>query len=64
MDEQGFLAKSNRSFANLINLTNEELKSQGLTVDPQIIEEKIVSPVKELYIRNLTELLESILREE
>ena len=64
MEEQGFLAKSNQSFANLINLTNEELKSQGLTVDPQIIEEKIVSPVKELYIRNLTELLESILGEE
>jgi len=64
MEEQGFLAKSNQSFANLINLTNEELKSQGLTVDPQIIVEKIVSPVKELYIRNLTELLESILGEE
>ena len=62
MDDEGLIEKSNRTFANLINLTNEEFKSQGLKIDPQIIVEKIVSPVKELYIRNLTELLGSILR--
>ena len=62
MDDEGLMEKSNRTFANLVNLTNEKLKSQGLTIDPQIIVEKIISPVKELYIRNLAELLESLLR--
>ena len=62
MDDEGLVEKSNRTFANLVNLTNEKLKSQGLTIDPQIIVEKIISPVKELYIRNLAELLESLLR--
>ncbi len=62
MDDEGLIEKSNRTFADLVNLTNEKLKSQGLTIDPQIIVEKIISPVKELYIRNLAELLESLLR--
>lgn len=62
MDDEGLMEKSNRTFANLVNLTSEKLKSQGLTIDPQIIVEKIISPVKELYIRNLAELLESLLR--
>ena len=62
MDDEGLIEKSNRTFANLVNLTNEKLQSQGLTIDPQIIVEKIISPVKELYIRNLAELLESLLR--
>jgi len=62
MAEEGLLEKSNVIFSNLINLTNEELNSQGFTVPPGIIIEKIVSPVKELYIKNLTELFESLLR--
>ena len=62
MAEEGLLEKSNVIFSNLINLTNEELNSQGFTVPPRIIIEKIVSPVKELYIKNLTELFESLLR--
>jgi hypothetical protein len=62
MAEEGLLEKSNSIFANLITLANEELNSQGFTVSPSIIIEKIVSPVKELYIKNLTELFESLLR--
>ena len=62
MGEEGLLEKTNTIFANLINVTNEELSSQGFTVAPSIIIEKIVSPVKELYIKNLTQLLESLLR--
>ena len=62
MAEEGLLEKSNAIFANLITLTNEELNSQGFTVSPGIIIEKIISPVKELYLKNLTELFESFLR--
>ena len=62
MGEEGILEKSNAVFANLIALTNEELNSQGFTVPANIIIEKIVSPVKELYIKNLTQLFESLLR--
>ena len=62
MGGEGLLEKSNTIFANLISLTNEELTSQGFTVPPSIIIEKIVSPVKELYIKTLTELFESLLR--
>jgi hypothetical protein len=62
MAEEGLLEKSNSIFANLITLANEELNSQGFTVSPGIIIERIVSPVKELYLKNLTELFESLLR--
>jgi len=62
MGEEGLLEKANTIFATLINLTNKELNSQGFTVPPSIIIEKIVSPVKDLYIKNLTELFESLLR--
>jgi hypothetical protein len=62
MGEEGLLEKANPIFASLINLTNEELTSKGFTVAPSLIIEKIVSPVKELYIKNLAELLESLLR--
>jgi len=62
MGEEGILEKSNAVFANLIALTNEELNSQGFTVPANIIIEKIVSPVKALYIKNLTQLFESLLR--
>ena len=62
MGEEGLLEKANKVFASLINLTNDELTSQGFKVPPSLIIEKIVSPVKELYIKNLTELLESFLR--
>ena len=62
MGEEGLLERANTIFATLIDLTNEELKSQGLTVAPSIIIERIVSPIKELYIKNLTELFESLLR--
>jgi len=62
MDGEGLLEKSNGVFENLLNLTNQELTSKGLTIDPSIIIGKIVSPVQELYIKNLTELLESFLQ--
>ena len=62
MGDEGLIEKTNRTFADLISLTNEELKSRGLTIEPQIIVEKIVTPLKELYIKNLTALLESFLQ--
>ena len=61
MGNNGLLEKSNRIFAELVRLTNEELNSNGLKIEPSLIVEKIVSPAKEIYIKNLNELLGSLL---
>jgi hypothetical protein len=44
----------------LLNLANKELGSRGINIEPSVIVGKIISPLKDLYIRNLAGLLESL----
>jgi hypothetical protein len=60
--DKDFFEKSNKIFVNLLNLENEELGSKGLKVEPSVIIGKVISPLKDLYSKNLTELLESFLK--
>ena len=57
-----FFTKSNKIFSDLLNLANEELTSKGINIEPSLIVDRIISPLKDLYLKNLTELLESFLR--
>jgi len=45
----------------LLNLANEELGSKGLNIEPSIIVSRIISPLKDIYLKNLAEVLESLL---
>lgn len=54
-----FFEKSNRIFEDLLNLANEEFESKGIKIEPSVIIEKIISPLKTLFLKNVTELLES-----
>jgi len=60
---QDFLAKSDKIFANLLTLANEELGSKGVKIEPSIIVDRIIPPLKDLYLKNLIELLESFLEQ-
>ena len=59
MMDKDFFEKSNKIFVDLLNLANEELRSKGLKFEPSGIIGKVISPLKDLYFKNLTELLES-----
>ena len=61
MLDRVFFAKSNEIFTTLFNLANEELASKGINIEPSVIVNRIISPLKDLYLKNLTELLESLL---
>jgi hypothetical protein len=56
-----FLTKSNEIFVDLLNLADEELCSKGMNIEPSVIVDKIISPLKYLYLKNLNELLESFM---
>ena len=58
--DREFFAKSNEIFMDLLNLANDELGSKGVNVEPSVIVDKIISPLKDLYLKNLAELLESL----
>jgi hypothetical protein len=60
MFDRDFLAKSDEIFTDLLNLANKELGSRGINIEPSVIVGKIISPLKDLYIRNLAGLLESL----
>ena len=60
--DQVFFEKSNKIFVDLFNLANEELRSSGLGVESATIVEKVISPLKDHYMKNLSNLLESILQ--
>jgi len=60
--DQAFFEKSNKIFVDLFNLANEELRSSGLGVESATIVEKVISPLKDHYMKNLSNLLESILQ--
>ncbi len=62
MLDRYFFAKSNQIFTTLFNPANEELNSKGIKIEPSVIVDKIISPLKDLYLKNLTELLESFLK--
>ena len=57
-----FFEKSNKIFVDLLNLANEELGSKGVRIESSAIIEKVISPLKDYYMKNLSELLESFLR--
>ncbi len=61
MLDRDFLRKLNEIFASLVNLTNDELASKGINIEPSVIIDRIMSPLKDLYLKNLAELLESFL---
>jgi hypothetical protein len=58
--DRDLFAKSIEIFVGLLNLANEELRSKGMNIEPSDIVDKIISPLKHLYLKNLSELLESI----
>jgi len=61
MLDRDFFAKSNEIFTDLLTLANQELGSKGVKIEPSVIVGRIISPLKDLYLKNLTELLESFL---
>jgi hypothetical protein len=62
MLDRDFFAKTDEIFVALFNLASEELIFNGIKVEPSVIVDKIISPLKDLYLKNLTELLESFLK--
>lgn len=63
MFDRDFFAKFNEIFTDLLNLANEELSSNGINIEPSVIVDRIISPLKDLYLKNLAELFESFTRE-
>jgi hypothetical protein len=63
MLSRDFFERSDEVFVTLFNLANEELNFNGIKIEPSVIVDKIISPLKGLYLKNLTELLESCLKE-
>ena len=61
MLDRDYFEKSDEIFTDLFNLANQELGSRGVKIEPSAIVDKIISPLKTLYLKNLTELLESFL---
>ena len=57
-----FFTKSNEIFADLLTLANEESASKGINIELSVIVDKIISPLKDLYLKNLSALLESFLK--
>jgi len=60
--DQAFFEKSNKIFVDLFNLANEELGSSGVRIESATIVEKVISPLKDHYVKNLSDLLESFLQ--
>jgi hypothetical protein len=59
MLDQSFFAKCDNIFTVLLDLAKNELGSAGVNVEPSVIVGKIISPLKDLYLKNLAALLES-----
>jgi hypothetical protein len=62
MLSRDFFERSDEVFVTLFTLANEELNFNGIKIEPSVIFDKIISPLKDLYLKNLTELLESLLK--
>jgi len=61
MLDQNFFAKSDKIFKNLLDLANNELGSAGVNIEPSVIVGRVISPLKDLYLKTIAELLESSL---
>ena len=61
MLDREFFLKSDKIFMDLFGLANGELGSAGLNVEPSVIVDRIISPLKDLYVKNLAGLLETYL---
>ena len=64
MLDQNFFAKCDKIFMVLLDLAKNELGSSGVNVEPSVIVGRIISPLKDLFLKNLAELLESSLEKE
>jgi hypothetical protein len=62
MPDRDFFARTNEIFVTLFNLANEELIFNGIKIESSVIVDKIISPLKDLYLKNLSELIESYLK--
>lgn len=62
MLDRDFFARTDEIFVTLFDLANKELNFNGVKIEPSVIVDKIISPLKDLYLKNLTELLESFLK--
>ena len=62
MLEGGLSGESNRIFMELLDLANKEFAAKGINIQPSVIVGKIISPLKDLYLKNLAELLETYLK--
>jgi site-specific DNA-adenine methylase len=51
-----------QNLRDLLDLANDDLGSAGLNIEPSVIVDRIISPLKDLYVKNLAGLLESFLR--
>ncbi len=61
MPDGNFLEKSNAIFKELFDLANQELGPGGPKVEPSLIVERVISPLRALYFKNVSELLEAFL---
>ena len=61
MLDRDFFVKSDKIFTDLFDLANEELGSKGLNIEPSVIVDRMISPLRDLYVMNLAGLLESLL---
>jgi hypothetical protein len=61
MLDRDFFVKSDKIFTDLFDLANGELGSKGFNIEPSVIIDRIISPLKDLYVMNLAGLLESVL---
>ena len=59
MLDRDFTANTNKIFTDLLDLANKELNSSGFSVEPSVIVGKIISPLRDVYLKNLVELLQS-----
>ncbi len=53
--------KTDRIFEGLLNTAHEEFKSRGIEVEPSVLIERIISPLKDLFLKNLADVLEGYL---
>ena len=61
MLDRDFFVKSDKIFTDLFNLAYEEFGSRGIKVEPSLIIDRIISPLRDIYLKNLAGLLESFL---
>jgi len=56
-----FFERSDAIFKELLDLANHEMSSGRLNVEPSVIVDRIICPLKALYLKNLSDLLQAFL---